>query len=209
MRRITKNSSLCDLAPDLIKEWHPSANGSLTPRNVRISHSRKVWWICNQSHEWRATIKSRMKGYGCPLCGKGNAIKFPHVTGSTSTQANSNSEFNSNTGAAATIFEPEAFDGNFEYDFRKSRRYKMTATAVLESPSTGHWVYAEVKNYSAGGMRLESDSCIDPGTKVTINLDRPLFISDRKKYDSIIRWCRLLDIENPSSSTHGMGAKFI
>ena len=85
----------------------------------------------------------------------------------------------------------------------------MKATAVLESPVTGHWVYADVKNFSAGGMCFETDACINPGTMVIVKLDRPLFISDRKRYDSIIRWCNVLDRENISFATHGMGAEFI
>ncbi len=209
MRRITKNSSLYDLAPDLVKEWHPSANGILTPRKVTIVYSKKVWWICRESHEWRATIKSRIKGKGCPFCGKGQFLKSPHDDKDTSISKNSHNHIKTTPRTSAAIFEPYAFDDNLGHDFRKSRRYKMRATAVLESPITGHWVYADVKNFSAGGMCFETDACINPGTKVIIKLDRPLFISDRKKYDSIIRWCKVLDNDNKSFSTHGMGAKFI
>ena len=30
---------------------------------------RKVWWKCLSGHEWEASIKSRNKGHGCPICG--------------------------------------------------------------------------------------------------------------------------------------------
>ena len=155
MRRIAKNSSLIDLAPHLVKEWHPSANGSLTPRNVKIVFSRKVWWICSQSHEWRAKINSRMKGHDCPLCRIDNNIKLPHDYIDNSASKNSHHQIKSEPRATAAIFEPDAFDENFGHDFRKSRRYKMMATAVIESPNTGHWGYADVKNFSAGGMSFE------------------------------------------------------
>lgn len=30
----------------------------------------KVWWRCNQGHEWQATIANRNYGTGCPECYK-------------------------------------------------------------------------------------------------------------------------------------------
>jgi len=78
MRRFTKNCNLYDCAPELVKEWHPSANGTLTPRSVRIAYPRKVWWICAQSHEWQATIKTRLNGSRCPLCAlDGKIVNIP------------------------------------------------------------------------------------------------------------------------------------
>jgi hypothetical protein len=36
-----------------------------------MSNSRiKVWWRCNQGHEWQATIANRNYGTGCPECYK-------------------------------------------------------------------------------------------------------------------------------------------
>jgi hypothetical protein len=209
MRRIAKNSSLYEFTPDLVPEWHPSANGSLTPMNVKIVYPGKVWWICRQSHEWRATIKSRIKGHGCPLCSKDSNTKFAHASQKTPLSKNSHPPNSLKIGAAGAIFEPDTFDANIGSNFRKSRRYKLTATAVLESPHTGHWVYADVRNISAGGMCFELDACFNPGTKVTIKLDRPLLISGRTKYDSIIKWCKVMDMENRSTSPQRMGAEFI
>ena len=209
MRRITKNSSLYDLAPDLVKEWHPSANAGLSPRKVTIGYAKKVWWICRESHEWRATIKSRIKENGCPLCGKDQHENSPREDKNTSVIKNNHNHIETTSRNAAAIFEPDAFADSLGHDFRNSRRYKMKATAVLESPNTGHWFYADVKNFSAGGMCFEVDARINPGTKVLIKLDRPLFISNQMKYDSIIRWCKVIDDDDKSSSTHSIGAQFI
>jgi hypothetical protein len=33
-----------------------------------------VWWICDKGHSWRADIKSRVKGNGCPYCAGKKAI---------------------------------------------------------------------------------------------------------------------------------------
>ncbi|MCD8196887.1 MAG: zinc-ribbon domain-containing protein, partial [Lachnospiraceae bacterium] len=30
--------------------------------------NKKVWWKCENGHEWRATIASRSNGCGCPVC---------------------------------------------------------------------------------------------------------------------------------------------
>jgi len=78
MRRFEKNFNLFEAAPNLIKEWHPTANSNLTPRNVKIINPKKVWWICNHGHEWLATIKTRIKGGGCPLCNKERGKSIHH-----------------------------------------------------------------------------------------------------------------------------------
>lgn len=57
--------------PDLAAQWHPSKNGTLTPRDVTSSSARKVWWVCNEGHEWRTGVNGRQYGtVGCPSCAK-------------------------------------------------------------------------------------------------------------------------------------------
>ena len=56
------------LNPKLAKEWHPTKNGSLTPRDVTLGSGKKVWWVCKKGHEWQAVVGSRNKGAGCPYC---------------------------------------------------------------------------------------------------------------------------------------------
>ena len=212
MRRFTKNSCLFDFAPELVKEWHPSANSSLTPRNVKIAYPRKVWWICAQSHEWQATIKSRLLGGKCPLCA-GN--EKPTV------KANDESKHSAANGVFAkdraalqtpnTALDSDASDDRLGHDFRKSRRFAIRATAVLEDPNSGHWFYADAKNFSAGGICFESEAPVVPGTRLIIKLDRPLFSSSRKNFNSTIRWCRKLDndSEDKTFSAYAMGAVFV
>ena len=209
MRNITKNSSLYDIAPNLVKEWHPSANGILIPTKVTVNFSKKVWWICRESHEWQATIQSRLNGGGCPYCEKDKPVRSPQEEKNLADSKNAHNNIKTPPRPSTSYFEPDALHEILGRDFRKTRRYKMKATAVLESPITGHWVYADVKNFSAGGMCFETDARINPGTAVVIKLNRPLFISDQREFDSIIKWCRVLDSDNKSFSTHNMGAKFI
>ncbi len=62
-------ASLADARPDLAVEWHPTANGDLTPDQVAVHANRSVWWRCPVGHEWSAIINNRSgKGRGCPYC---------------------------------------------------------------------------------------------------------------------------------------------
>ncbi|MFC5452173.1 zinc-ribbon domain-containing protein [Paenibacillus aestuarii] len=67
---LTEEKSLANSKPELAKEWHPIKNGSETQNDVFIGSSKKVWWLCQNGHEWQAIISSRSKknGNGCPYC---------------------------------------------------------------------------------------------------------------------------------------------
>ena len=56
--------------PDLAKEWHPTKNGDLTPKDFTLGSKKKIWWKCpkGKDHVWGATIGSRISGSGCPYC---------------------------------------------------------------------------------------------------------------------------------------------
>ncbi len=64
----TPGYSLIDQDGQLAKEWHPTKNGSLTPKDVSPGSHQRIWWICVKGHEWRATVKNRSNGNGCPYC---------------------------------------------------------------------------------------------------------------------------------------------
>lgn len=64
----TSDNCLAAIKPNLAKEWHPEENGNLTPSDVIPGSTKKVWWKCDQGHEWQATIASRNSGTGCPGC---------------------------------------------------------------------------------------------------------------------------------------------
>lgn len=80
--RITA-SSFATVRPDLVKEWHPTKNGYLTPYNTAASSNRKrIWWQCSIcGNVWQATPSSRYaraEGYGCPECGKRKTAEAAH-----------------------------------------------------------------------------------------------------------------------------------
>ncbi len=61
--------SLACLHPELAKEWHLTKNGDSTPDDISAGSGKKVWWRCEKSHEWLATISNRTRNRsGCPYC---------------------------------------------------------------------------------------------------------------------------------------------
>ena len=71
-----KNSKYPALAKsnlELVKEWHPTKNGSLLPADVSQKSGKTVWWICEKGHEWQAKVCTRTNGHGCPYC-SGNKV---------------------------------------------------------------------------------------------------------------------------------------
>lgn len=63
-----KEDSLLIKNPELSKQWHTELNGDLKPEHVSCCSHKKVWWKCDEEHEWNAVIKSRNYGSNCPTC---------------------------------------------------------------------------------------------------------------------------------------------
>jgi hypothetical protein len=66
--KVSKGHNLLDVRPDIAAEWHPSKNGDLTPDQVTPGSGKKVWWLCDEGHEWQASIDKRRNGSSCPYC---------------------------------------------------------------------------------------------------------------------------------------------
>ena len=85
MPRASQDYNLYLLKPSLIMEWHPTKNIHLRPRDVTPGSGKKVWWLCEEGHEWQAVIYSRSRGSGCPHCHKSTAVNDDQLTVSEST----------------------------------------------------------------------------------------------------------------------------
>ena len=72
---VTGYNDLQTANPVLAKEWNYEKNEGLVPTDVLPNSGKKIWWKCNQGHEWEATIASRNKGSGCPYCSGRYVIK--------------------------------------------------------------------------------------------------------------------------------------
>ena len=191
MGKLKKNLSFFENAPDLVKEWHPTANGSLKPRQLEIVYPDKVWWICSEGHEWQATIEDRLNQTDCPNCTKNLAL---------------------------TTSDTHLSNLDLGRDFRKHKRHKTKGLAVVEIPGTGHWVYVELRNFSNKGLCFETDAAMRPGSKITIRFDEaqlspwsdglqlPSNTNGLKTYSSVIKWCKKLD-DDQSISNFACGVK--
>ena len=60
-------NDLATVLPQVAKEWSPR-NAPLKPTQVTPYANRKVWWKCEQGHEWFTLISTRAYGSKCPYC---------------------------------------------------------------------------------------------------------------------------------------------
>jgi len=69
--RLSKDNNLAAQFPHLVKEWHPTKNGQLTPFDVTSMTNKSVWWVCLKGHEWKTRVAHRSKAVSnCPYCSK-------------------------------------------------------------------------------------------------------------------------------------------
>ena len=66
---VRRSGSLAMRFPNIAKEWNTLKNPLQTPNDVSPKSNKRVWWICEQGHEWSATIASRTNNNSaCPYC---------------------------------------------------------------------------------------------------------------------------------------------
>ena len=184
----------------LIREWHPTKNGELRARNLTSFGSRKVWWICEAGHEWQAKVDKRIRGQGCPIC-EGEFVKITNkrIGGRKGSKGPFSNE----------MVQKESLETYFGTEFRKSKRYRQEATAIVEVPNSGHLLYAQMQNLCKDGMYFETEIPIKPGTRITVKFDKPIFYTARKIYASSVRWCKGLADDKGIINTYGFGVKFL
>ena len=57
--------------PTLAEEWHPTKNEDLLPTEITCGSNKRVWWQCRAcGNEWQTSVANRVRGTGCPACGK-------------------------------------------------------------------------------------------------------------------------------------------
>jgi very-short-patch-repair endonuclease len=68
--KVSENNNVQILFPEISKEWHPTKNKELTPKDFTYGSHKKVWWLCPKHHSYQAAIKNRTKNNstGCPYC---------------------------------------------------------------------------------------------------------------------------------------------
>lgn len=64
---MTKNP-LITTHPKIAQEWNSKKSGALRPEDVTATSRQKVWWCCDQGHEYQISIHSRVRSNGCKIC---------------------------------------------------------------------------------------------------------------------------------------------
>jgi hypothetical protein len=195
--------------PNLLKEWHPTKNGNLTPNNVPSNHVDKVWWICKNSHEWEATIQDRVKGERCPICVKKNAKDNYGEKENPSYQKKYMRDEGNISQRPYPSFQVDYPASGSTVEFRKHTRIKHLATAIIEEPVSGNSLYAQMQNFSFGGMYLETNAPLKKGETIKIRFNEPFSFTRKRTYPSVVKWCKGLEDEDEGYIYgYGLGVKF-
>lgn len=73
---INQEGSLAVKYPELVKEWHPTKNGKLTPEELTYASNKKVWWLCPNGHSYEKNVVGRtIANRGCPYCTNQKVLK--------------------------------------------------------------------------------------------------------------------------------------
>lgn len=211
-RELQEQGEQCmiDVKPELLKEWHPSRNREIKAREVACTHRDKVWWLCKNGHEWQATIRSRLTGKPCPFC----ASFIPQALTVRNGQSRSTAKPQAHHGKLPAYAPLKPLHEQTSPDYqgkeqRRSRRYALVSTVMIESPQAGIFGYAQVYNYSAGGMLIRSDFPVNPGAPIKVNLEKPLYSSTSNRVDTRVVWCRRFEKERGQYSRYSIGVSLI
>lgn len=68
-RQLSVTNALTTVAPRIARQWHPTRNRDITPRDIHAGSNAYAWWRCVLGYEWRAPICHRTsRGHGCAVC---------------------------------------------------------------------------------------------------------------------------------------------
>ena len=73
---------LAAVEPEIARQWHPTKNGALNPRDVSCGSGKRVWWRCAAvpDHEWETAVCDRTgpRRARCPYCA-GRALSVTNL----------------------------------------------------------------------------------------------------------------------------------
>jgi hypothetical protein len=201
---------MVDVKPELLKEWHPSRNMDFKANEVSVNPREGMWWICEQGHEWQATIRARLRGKSCPFCGNmgPRARSIGKQPMSATPQKSSDQQPFSTTTVFAALNDGHS-SSHAGAELRKSIRYARSETVMVEKSRSDILGYAQLKNFSAEGLMLFSDVAMRPGEVIKVRFDKPLLTSIPKTVTSMVVWCRDLENQEEAISRFGIGLRLM
>ena len=75
-------------------------------------------------------------------------------------------------------------------DQRASKRFGHEAPLIIKNCERGTYAYGRMYNYSRGGLYLESDAALNPGTPVRIDIEASPNGPTADHYYATVQWCR-------------------
>jgi hypothetical protein len=193
---------------NLAMEWHPTKNANLKIWDVDSGYKEKVWWICQDGYEWQATIKSRMRGAGCPRCSESIEPQKPSPNKNRMGSGNGGKEKEGSSQNKGSTIGPEIRGMKSGIDFRQDKRFEFQDMVILENQDSGQWCYGRSVNISGVGLFFESEIPYSPKVRLTVQFNNPPFKSMQKTFPSIVRWCKELPYDS-TASFFGVGVEFI
>lgn len=69
-RLIVGENDLATRKPELAAKWDYENNNGLTPMDVTLFTDKRVAWVCERGHHWKAKVRTMNSctGNGCPYC---------------------------------------------------------------------------------------------------------------------------------------------
>ena len=97
---------------------------------------------------------------------------------------------------------------NTQTEFRKTARFEHKTTLMVSDEDQKYFSYAQMLNYSAGGMCFGSDVAFKPGARVSVRMEKPLSKTAPKAFRGIVRWCKE-SAEEEAKYYFGVGIQYL
>ena len=94
-------------------------------------------------------------------------------------------------------------------ELRRSTRYERSETVMIEKSESGALGPAQMNNFSAEGLMLQSGFAIPPGELIKIRFEKPLIASLSNVMSSKVVWCRDLAADGETVSRFGIGVSLV
>lgn len=66
---VAGQNDLASVFPNIALQWHATRNGNRQAENVTAFSNSRVWWRCDQGHDYQCTVAQRTQGgSNCPYC---------------------------------------------------------------------------------------------------------------------------------------------